>query len=215
MTRRLISRGVTLQINRLYGVRIVICLPQKAMPYHATSSKGCRLSTIERAIVRIPYPSRQTVRNVRRIAVGRDALAQITRLDNRAGVVKARCPIESRHVPGPGLVEALGESVTGSCSSGAVLYHLGDRARGAWVLHDDSAGAVLPARGGAVVVLHQAGIGNAVGGGGDADAAAGLLKDNGEDEAVVNQGGGGDGLDGVVDGSHFGGGVVCESVLVT
>lgn len=81
-------------------------------------------------------------------------LAQVTRWCNGAGVVNARRPVEGRDVARPGLVEALGEAVTRSRSTGTLLDHLGDCAGRAWVLYDYSAGAVAPACGTAVVVLH-------------------------------------------------------------
>lgn len=70
-----------------------------------------------------------------------------------------------------------------------------------------------PARGVAVVVLHKARVGDTAEGGGDADAAAGFLEDYGEDEALVDVGASGDGLDSIVDRGDLGGGVVGESEL--
>ena len=65
------------------------------------------------------------------------------------------------------------------------------------------------------MVLHQTRVGNAQRAGGDSNTATGFLKHNGEDEAVVDSGSGGDGLDGIVDGCDFGGGVIGKRVLVT
>lgn len=75
----------------------------------------------------------------------------------------------------------------------------------------------------AVVRLHQAWVFDGVGGCWSAHAAVGFLHDNGEDEALVDAGGLGDGLDGGFEVCVFGCGVVvdvplcariCEDVLV-
>ena len=59
--------------------------------------------------------------------------------------------------------------------------------------------------------LHEAGVADAVGGGGkgggDADAAVGFLEEEGEDEGGVGGCGGCDGDDGGVEGEGFGEGV--------
>lgn len=59
-----------------------------------------------------------------------------------------------------------------------------------------------------LVGLHQARVGDGEGGGADADAAVGFFHDDGEDEARVDRGGGGDLEDGFVEVLGFGGGVV-------
>ena len=146
--------------------------------------------------------------------MSRDALTQIPRWCDRTRVVNARSSIESRGIACPSLVETLRQAVTRGCSTSTLLNHLRNRARGARVLHDYFAGVVAPAGGAAIMVLHEARVGDAAEGGGDADAAAGFLEDDGEDEAVINEGARGDGFDGVVDGGDFGWGVVGKAELV-
>lgn len=65
------------------------------------------------------------------------------------------------------------------------------------------------------MVLHQARIGDTAEGGGDANAAAGFLEDDGEDEALVDVGASGNGLNTIVNGSDLSRGVVGESELGT
>ena len=145
--------------------------------------------------------------------MSRDPLTQISRWRNGSGIVNARRLVESRDIARPGLIEALSETVSRSRPAGSLLNHLGNRTGGTGVLYDYFTGGVAPACGVAVVVLHQARVGDAAEGGGDADAAAGFLEDDGEDEALVDVGASGDGLDGIVDRGNLGGGVVGESVL--
>ena len=142
-----------------------------------------------------------------------DPLTQIPRWRNGTGIVNARRSVESRDIARPGLIEALSETISRSRSAGSLLNHLRNRIGWTGVLHDHVAGGVAPACSAAVVVLHQARVGDATEGGGNADAAAGFLEDDGEDEALVNKGAGGDRLDGIVDGSYLGGRVVVESEL--
>ena len=145
--------------------------------------------------------------------MGCNPLTQISRWRNRTGVVNARRSVESRDIGRPGLVEALSETVSRSCSAGSLLNHLGNRTGWTGILYDHFAGVIAPACGVAVVVLHQAWVGDTAEGGGDADAAARFLEDNGEDETLVDVGASGDGLDSIVDRGNFGGGVVGESEL--
>lgn len=90
---------------------------------------------------------------------------------------------------------------------------MGNRAGWTGVLYHYLTAGFAPARGVAVVVLHKARVGDTAEGGGDADAAAGFLEDYGEDEALVDVGASGDGLDSIVDRGDLGGGVVGESEL--
>ena len=145
--------------------------------------------------------------------MSRDPFTQVSRWRNRTGVVNARRLVESRDIARPGLVEALSETISRSRSAGPLLNHLGNRAGWTGVLYHYLTVGFAPARGVAVVVLHQAWIGDTAEGGGDADAATGFLEDDGEDEALVDVGAGGDGLDGIVDRGNLGGGVVGESEL--
>ena len=136
--------------------------------------------------MRILHPPCQTIRNIRSIAVSRNPLFEITRCGNGTRIVDARCLVESRDITAPSLIETLSESVPRSRPTTAILYHLGDCARRAWVLHDNVAGTIAPACSGAIVVLHETGVGNAVRACGNANAAAGFLEHDGEDETVVD-----------------------------
>ena len=145
--------------------------------------------------------------------MGRDPLTQISRWHNRTRIVNARRPVESRDIGRPRFVKALSETVSRSRSAGSLLNHLGNRTGWTGILYDHFAGVIAPACGVAVVVLHQARVGDTAERGGDADAAAGFLEDNGEDEALVDVGASGDGLDGIVDRGNLSWGVVGESEL--
>lgn len=86
------------------------------------------------------------------------------------------------------------EAVPARCAGGAVRDHAGDLRGRTWILR----GAVCEphvvrvAVVQAGVVLHEARVDDAAVGDGRAHAAAGFLHYDGEDEAVVDAGGGGD-----------------------
>ena len=142
-----------------------------------------------------------------------DPFTQISRWRDGTGIVDARRLVESRDIARPGLIEALSETVSRSRSAGPLLNHLGNRTGWTGVLYDYFTGRAAPACGLTVVVLHQARVGHTAEGGGDTDAAAGFLEDDGEDEALVDVGASGDGLDGIIDRGNLSGGVIVESVL--
>lgn len=135
-------------------------------------------------------PSRQSIRDVRGVAVGRHAETEVVVRDG-AGVVDARRLVVFADVAGFGLGEALLEAIAGCCPRGTVLDHLLDFARRAGI---SDGGVVAGAR--TVVVLHEARVADATIGGGDAHAAFRFLHNDCQDEARVNAGAGGDGPDG-------------------
>lgn len=120
--------------------------------------------------------------------MGGDAVLQEAAGGDGARVVHAGSLVELGDTAAADLGEELLEAVARGGAHGAVLDHALDRVLGAGV--DVVAGVV------AVVRLHHAGVGDAVVGGGGADAAVGLLHGNGEDEAGVDAGGLGDVLNG-------------------
>lgn len=90
-----------------------------------------------------------------------------------------------------GLGQSLLETIARGGPAGAVTDHLGDLAGRAGVL------ARAAAR--AIVRLHEAGVADAVVGGGHADAALALLHHDGEDEAAIYTRLAGDLVDGALD----------------
>lgn len=145
------------------------------------------------------HPTRQPIRDVASIAVRRDPALEPRAAVDRSTVIDARGLVERLVGRRAGLVDALREAVAGRGARRAVADHARDDACGARVLH-----AVLVAGGRAVVVLHQARVADAVVGRRGADAAAALLDDDSEDEAVVHARLAGYLLDGVPDGALVG-----------
>lgn len=136
--------------------------------------------------------------------MGGNAVLELAGGGDGARVVDASSAVESRDIATARLVDAVGKTVTVVSASGTLADHLVDGVGGARVLDV----VVLVAGVVTVVVLHQAGVAHAVVGGVNADAAARLLHDDGEDEAVVNTGVGGSLLDTVPDGADLGAAVV-------
>lgn len=157
---------------------------------------------------RLKDVSHETVRNIRSIIRSRtSSKAQIpTRgITVVPRVISSGTPVDllagSGTLPS-GTLDTLLETraVFGACCP--VVDHTEDLLLGTGVVADVS--AVV----GAVVVLHDARVGDAVGGCAYADAAVGFLDDDGEDEARVDTGGFRFGDDSVVDILDFGGGVL-------
>lgn len=119
------------------------------------------------------------------IAVGGVAVLQGAGARDVARVVHARGAVKGRDVAAARAVQDLRQALAGGGAGGALADHLVDGAGGTGVLLV----AVLVAGGLAVVVLHQAGVPHRVVGGAYADAAARLLHNRGQDEAVVDTGG--------------------------
>jgi len=160
------------------------------------------------ACVRCGDPASQAVGDVRGVAVGCNAGAEVAAGRDRARVVDARRLVVHAHVRGAGLGEVLLQPVAAAGAGRTVADHLCDGGGGAWVLH-----AVLVAGGGAVVVLHQAGVAHAPVGCGGADAAVRFLHHNSENEAGVDAGFASNGLDAIADIVDFGGGVIGNGPL--
>lgn len=145
----------------------------------------------------------------------RYTLPQIPTLVYRSRVVDPSCSIIRRYITRSRFIQTLCKSISSSCACRAVRYHLRDRCCWTRVFHGDLPCAGFgPAGPGSVVGLHYSGIDDPAVGGRNADTAARFLKHDSEDEAVVYIRGGGDGFNGIIDGCHFRGGVVCETVLV-
>lgn len=159
--------------------------------------------------MRSPDPTGQPIRNIARVAMRGNPILQPPTGSHTPTVINPRGAIKVRVVALPALVDALRQAIAVARAARAVVDHLADGGRRARVLHR----AAVVARRGAVVVLHQAWVAHAVVGGRGADAAAGLLHQDGEDEAVVDAGLLGDGLDAVVDGADFGAAVVGDAEL--
>lgn len=156
-----------------------------------------------------PDPPGQPIRNITRIAMRGNAVLQAPTRSDAATVINPRGAIKVGIIALAALIDTLGQAIAITRASSAIRYHLADGAGRAGVLHH----AIVVARRGAVVVLHQAGIAHAVVGGRGAHAAAGFLHHDGEDEAVVDAGLLGDGLDAVVDGAYFRAVVVGDAEL--
>ena len=156
-------------------------------------------------------PARQTIRDIRAVAMRRDALAQVAGSVHRARVVQPGRNVKRRDVARARLIDTLRQAVAVVRPRAALADHARNDVLGTRILH--YAGDIAVAGRVAVVVLHQAGVADAEVGRGDADAAAGLLENGGEDEAVVHFGLLGDLLDGVVDGSDLGAVVIGLGVL--
>lgn len=137
-----------------------------------------------------------------------NALTQVAVASNRARVVQSGSHIVLAHVIGTSLGDELLETVAAGCSRGAIFDHLGDLAGRARVLD-----VAVVARSTAVVALHQTRIDHAVVGGWCAHAAVTLLHNNGENEAGIDAGRVGDGLDGAGDVVHLVVGVVGDVPL--
>ena len=166
------------------------------------------LNLIEVALGPGGDPAGQTVGNVAGVAVSGNAVLEVSAGSDGATVVDASSLVEAGDVavgsvPVGRLVDAVGKTIAGAGAGGAVGDHLGDGRLRARV-----GNAVLVAGSGTVVVLHQAGVADAVVGGGDADAATGLLHDDGKDKSVVDTGLLGHLLDGVPDFADLLAGVV-------
>lgn len=136
--------------------------------------------------------------------MGGDTVLELAGGGDGARVVDAGGAVEGRDVTTAGLVDAVGKTVAVVGAGGTLADHPVDGVVGARGLDV----AVVVAGVVAVVVLHQAGVADAVVGGAHADAAARLLHDDGEDEAMVNTSAAGGLLDAVPDGADLGAAVV-------
>lgn len=111
-----------------------------------------------------------------------DAVLEVARVRDGARVVEARCAVKRRDVAVALAVERLREALALGRAGRALGDHLVYGTRRARILY----ASVVVARGLAVVVLHQARVAHAVVGRLDAHAAARLLHDDGQDEAMVD-----------------------------
>lgn len=146
-------------------------------------------------------PAHQTVGNIANVAVSGNAVLQQAATSNRARVVDATSLVVRGGVRATAQrSEDLLQAVTRRGTHGTVLDHAGDFA--------GRAGALVEARVRAVVGLHETGVLDAVVGGWGAHASVGLLHDDGEDEARIDAGGLGDGLNGGLEVGGFLVGVV-------
>ena len=171
---------------------------------HSTS-QSCSASArsivgVARAVMLRTNPTSQPVGDIRRITMRGNPTLEPGAAVDAARVVETGALVEDvLAVAGrarvPGVVHALGQAVAGVGSGGALADHGGDDVVGARVLDP----AVVVAGAGAVVALHDARVADAVVGRRGAHAAAALLEDDGEDEAVVDAGLVGDLLDCVPD----------------
>jgi len=144
------------------------------------------------------HPPRQPIRHITSITMRRPALPQIPTLMDTPRIIDPRRAIERTHITPLGLIDTLRQPIPPIRPSHALLDHLRDHVCRAWVLNAGLIDAVVAARG-AVVVLHHPRVGHAVVGGRGADAAAGFLHYDCEDEAVIDEGSLGYCLDGGVD----------------
>lgn len=155
--------------------------------------------TIKSACMRSIDPSGETISYIGGVAMGGHASTEITRWVDGTRVIDPGRLIESRGIVGGRLVDALGESIpsVGACT--ALTNHASDRLPRA--RHLDPPMAITCA--GAIVILHQAGVFDAVTGGRSTDTSSRLLHNNGQDEAVVDGSFEGDLLYGVIDGADL------------
>lgn len=128
-----------------------------------------------------------------------DASTQVPGAVDGAGIVDPGGAVEDLGVVGASIVDALREAVPVVGAGGAFADHLGDGVRRARVRYV----VVIVAGSAAVVVLHEPRVADAKVGRGDPHAAAGFLHHDSKNEAVVDLGVGGDGLDRVVDRADF------------
>ena len=131
-------------------------------------------------------PASQPIGNIRRIALRCNPAAQISGWINRARIVDSRGFIEPRDTSRVRQVDTLSQTIPTLRSRGSLADHLGDDTGRARVLH--LARVIAMAGTIAVVALHQARVAHAVVGRWYADATAGFLYHDGEDEAVVDFG---------------------------
>lgn len=143
-------------------------------------------------------PTSQAIGDITRITMRSDTRLQLPTSVNATTVIESGRPVVRDCRTTASIVDSLtqstGKAITTARTTSSIAYHLGDGVLGAWVRH-----AVLIACGGAVVVLHETWVAHTVVGSRGADTAAGLLHDNGEDEAMVDFGFGSNLLDRVVD----------------
>ena len=161
--------------------------------------------------MRSAYPPSEPISNITRVAVGCNPIFQVPTRRNAARVVNPGSLIERRDVSCPALVNRLCQAIPAIRTGGAFTDHLRDDSVGTRVL--DLARDVAVAGAVAVMVLHKAGVTDAVVGGRDADTAARFLDHDGEDEAVVYARFGCDLLDSIVNGQDFRRGGVDLGVL--
>ncbi len=155
-------------------------------------------------------PAKQTVGNVRSVAVSGDAGAQVTVGGNRAGVVAAsslvvRSSIARATVGGDELLQP----ITIGSTHGTITDHLLDL--GGWARVLDCTVDVAATL--AVVGLHETGVDDAVVGGVDAGTAVALLHNDSQDEAGIDAGLAGDLGDGGLDVGHLALGIIGNTPL--
>jgi len=143
----------------------------------------------------------------------RDPCLQVARVINAPTVVEPCCSIKVRISPPPTLVDALRQSIAVGCASRSISHHLSDCRIRAWVV--DFAGDIRVASSGAVVVLHQSWIADAVVGSRNSDATTRFLDDCCEDEAMVDSSVGSDSFDCVPDGTNFWSRIICLAEGIT
>ena len=131
-------------------------------------------------------PASQPIRNIRRVALCCNPVAQITGWINRARIVDSRGFIEPRDTSRVRQVDTLSQTIPTTRSCGSLADHLRDDVVRARVLHLTCEIAMAGTI--AVVTLHQARVAHAVVGRWYANAAAGFLYHDREDEAVVDFG---------------------------
>jgi hypothetical protein len=166
-------------------------------------------SSIKITAVLSTHPSRQAICNVTGITMRRNSILQIPRAVDATTIVEPCCSIKVRLRSPAALVDTLRQTISIRCPSCPISNHLSDgriRARGV-----NLAGEVRIAGPGAVVILHQAWVADAIVGSRNSNAAAGLLDDSCEDKAVVDSRLGGNGFNCVPDGANLGPRVVLDT----
>ena len=153
-----------------------------------------KTSTVKRAVPRISYPPRKTVRNIRNVTMRRYSSPQIPRSIDRPRIIYPRRPIKSRNIRSASLIQTLRQSIPPPCTTCPLLDHVRNRLPWTWFLRCSS----IVTRRRAVVILHEARIGDSVIRCWGSDTAAGLLHYYCKNEAVIDKCGGGDELDGFI-----------------
>ncbi len=172
-------------------------------PSLSTPSPHQRLSPIQPARFLRLRPPQQPIRNITRIAMRRHPLLQHPTLRHRARIIAPRRPIIRTDILRPTPIHTLHQPIPIIRARRPIPDHALNL-----ILRTRLQQSVLVAGAGAVVGLHQPWVAHAVVGGGHAHAAPGLLHYDREDEAVVEMGFLGDGLDRVAQVGEFGVGVV-------
>lgn len=148
-------------------------------------------------------PASQAISNIGSIAVSRVTFAKIARRIDRAAVIDSGSLVVGRHVTSARMIETLGKTITVIGARCPISYHGEDGTGRAGVLHHRLVADLVIAGAGAIEGLHEAWIAIGTEARGDADTAARLLHDYGQDQTMIHVSFLSDLLDGVVDGADL------------